>query len=1142
MPAAQFMNNLIFRCPRSCAPLTGVFFSQKLFLLPLLFALFGGMGCDATTDKATAPATVAASAPLFELLPPARTGVQFANVLPENNELNILAYEYYYNGGGVAIGDVNNDGLADFYLTANLVASRLYLNRGDMRFEEVTKQTGTASRPGWKTGVTMADVDGNGFLDIYVCRSGKIDAAARANELFMNNGDGTFTEKAAAMGLADQGYGTQAAFFDYDRDGDLDMFLINHSIKSLITLNVTEMKQGRDPDTGDKLFRNDGGTFTEVGEQAGIFSNRLGFGLGVAISDLDRNGWPDIFVTNDYTEHDYVYLNQGDGTFVESLRSTMGHTANFSMGVDIADINNDSWPDLVVLDMLPEDNNGQKLLKGPDGYERYQLQLQHGFYHQNMRNMLQVSKGLGPDGQLRFSEIGQLAGISQTDWSWSPLLADYDNDGLRDLFISNGYVRASTDLDFLTYTYALERERARKAGEEVDMMRIVKLIHSLKRPNYLFRNRGDLTFENVSESWGLNRPSYSNGAAYGDLDNDGDLDLIVNTLTEPTFIYQNKAREQGKGHFLQLALQGTGGNTRGIGAWVEMDYAGGTLSQEAFPTRGFQSSVDPVLHFGLGQAATIDRLRIRWPDGRSQTLENIPADQRLVVKQADAGPKSAPDPQRANPGRFQAVADAAGITFRHRENDFIDFKREALLPHKLSRFGPALAVGDVNGDGLSDVYIGGAFGQAGVLFVQGKNGRFAVGAKGLPRSADGEEVAATFFDADGDGDADLYVVHGGSELPENDPLMQDCLYLNQGGGKWTLAPLPVMAGSGGCVAAGDMDGDGDLDLFVGGRVLPGRYPLLPRSFLLRNDGGVFSDATSELAPELLTPGMVSDAVWADLTGDASPELLLVGEWMPPMLFAYQNGKLARTDVAAFQQAGGWWNRILAHDFDKDGDLDLVLGNRGLNGLIRATTHEPACIYGKDFDGNGSIDPITCYYIQGKSYPMHSRDELLGQMNFLKKKFVRYADYADATMTDIFSPEQLQDALILQAHTFASSYVENLGDGNFVLTPLPSEAQVAPVFGLVAGDYTGDGHDDLLLSGNFYPARVEMGRYDASIGLMLAGDGKGGFRPVPLQESGFFVPGDVRNMQALRMAGGETAILVVKNDDEVQMLMQREAER
>ena len=1117
---------------------TARFLPACLFLSCLLI----WAGCDSSEKNIQSRTSQAeAPAPLFRLLSPEQTGVQFANVLPENPEMNILAYEYYYNGGGVAIGDVNNDGLADLYLTANLVASRLYLNRGGMRFEEVTRQTGAVSRPGWKTGVTMADVDGNGFLDIYICRSGKMEAAGRANELFMNNGDGSFTERAAELGLADEGYGTQAAFFDYDGDGDLDMFLLNHSIKSLVTMNVAEMKQGRDPYTGDKLFRNDGGTFTEVGAQAGIFSNRVGFGLGLAISDLDKNGWPDIYVANDYTEHDYVYLNQGDGTFKESLKSTMGHTANFAMGVDIADINNDGWPDLVVLDMLPEENKGQKLLKGPDGYERYQLQLEHGFYHQNMRNMLQINNGLGPDGKLSFSEIGQLAGISNTDWSWAPLLADYDNDGLRDLFISNGYVRASTDLDFLAYTYAQEQERARKAGEEVDMLRILKLMNTLKRPNYLFRNRGDMTFENVSAAWGIDRPSYSNGAAYADLDNDGDLDLVVNTLTEPAFIYQNMAREQGKGHFLQIALQGESPNTGGIGARVEIEYPGGSLFQEAFPTRGFQSSVDPVLHMGLGKYAAVDRLRITWPDGRVQTLENVQADRRITLKQSDALRVAAPEPAKVQAPLFRAANP--GISFRHGENDFVDFKREALLPHLLSRFGPALAAGDVNGDGLDDVYIGGAFGQAGVLFIQGKNGTFSQQKPGLPQSEAGEEVAALFFDANGDGRPDLYVVHGGSEWPQNDPRMQDCLYLNQGNGRWQWAQnaLPPLPASGGCVAAGDFDGDGDLDLFVGGRVLPGQYPLAPRSYLLRNDGGTFTDVTRELAPQLAAPGMVSDAVWADFTGNGAPDLLLVGEWMPPLLFANQNGQLVPADVPGFRNSGGWWNRILAHDFDGDGDLDLVLGNRGLNGQIRASAQEPASIYGKDFDGNGSIDPITCYYIQGRSYPMHSRDELLGQINVLKKKFVSYASYADATITDIFSPEQLQGALVLQAHTFASSYAENLGDGNFRLSPLPLAAQLSPVFGIVAGDYNGDGHDDLLLSGNFYPARVEMGRYDASTGLMLAGDGKGGFRPVPLRESGFFVPGDVRNMQALRMAGG-TAILVVKNDEQAQMLMRKEAVR
>lgn len=1085
-----------------------------------------GTACDSDpSSNRTSIANQPVEAPLFQLLSPEATGVKFANMLPENKEMNILGYEYYYNGGGVAVGDVNNDGLPDLYLTANLVASRLYLNRGNLRFEEVTQQTGTVSRPGWKTGVSMADVDGNGYLDIYVCRSGKMDPSGRANELFMNNGDGSFTDRAAEMGLADEGYGTQSAFFDYDRDGDLDMFLINHSIKSLVTFNVEEMKRGRDPYTGDKLYRNDGGKFTEVGEQAGIFSSRVGFGLGLVISDLNRDGWPDIFVGNDYTEHDYMYLNQQDGTFRESLKESVGHTANFSMGADVADLNNDTWPDLVVLDMLPEENKGQKLLKGPDGFEKYQLQLEHGFYHQNMRNMLQLSNGLREDGQLTFSEVGQLAGISKTDWSWSPLIADYDNDGFRDIFITNGYVRASTDLDFLTYDYAAEQERARNAGQEADVMRVLKLMNTLKRPNYMYRNTGGVRFEKKSRDWGFDRPSFSNGAAYSDLDKDGDLDLIVNNVGEPAFIYQNNS--QGT-HYLQLALVGNAPNTGGIGARVELTIGDKTLVQEAFPVRGFQSSVDPVLHIGMGDAATVDELRIFWPDGKMQVMLQVPVDQRISLKQSDATTNAKSSFGKSEP-LFVNAAQNRGLRFQHQEDDFIDFKREPLLPHQLGRMGPALAVGDLNGDGLEDAIIGGAAGQASTICLQQSNGSFRQ--KNLPGGVS-EAVAAICFDAEGDGDLDVYVVNGGSEWPVGDTRYQDQLYVNNGKGAFTISTgaLPSMPTSGGCVAAGDMDGDGDEDLFVGGRVLPAAYPYAPKSYLLRNEGGRFVDITAEVAPDLQEVGMVTDAAWVNLLGDSAPELLMVGEWMPISLFQNQDGKLSLTSIPAFAQSAGWWNRILVHDFDQDGDPDFVLGNHGLNGQMRPRPDQPVSIYAKDFDENGNIDPITCYFIQGKSYPMHSRDELLGQLNFLKKKFIRYGDYADATITDIFSPEQLAGALQLNAYTFSSSYVQNQGDGTFLLKSLPLAAQVSPVSGLIAGDFTGDGHSDILVSGNFYPARVEMGRYDASVGVLLAGNGKGDFHSLPHTETGFFVPGDVRNMKLVKVAGDKEAVLVVRNNE------------
>ena len=1059
--------------------------------------------------------------PLFELVAPTASGVTFANTLPEDSAFNILDYLYYYNGGGVAAGDIDGDGLPDLYFTSNLGPDRLYRNKGHFQFEDVTERAGVAGPPGWKSGVTMADVNGDGRLDIYVSAVNYLAMHGR-NILYVNNGDGTFTDRTRPYGLEHVGYSTQAAFFDYDGDGDLDMYLLNSSVHTERLPSSHPQRTPRHPRAGDRLFRNDRGHFVDVSERAHIYGGVEGYGLGVVASDLNGDGCPDLYVANDFQENDFLYWNNCDGTFTESIARAAPHTSQFSMGVDAADFNNDGRIDLFVLDMLPDREDILKTSANAEDLSIFNLKLQAGYHAQDARNTLQLNRGLG-----RFSDIGYLAGVFATDWSWAPLFADFDNDGLKDIFITNGIDRRPNDLDYISF---VESQAPRDDKALIGMMPHVPLA------NYAYRNNGDLTFTDMAGPWGLGQPGFSNGAAYVDLDNDGALDLVVNNVNAPAAIYRNRARETGGNTYLQVQLQGAGANSAGIGAKVIVRAGGKTQLVEQMPTRGFESSVDPRLHFGLGSAAQVDTLTVIWPDRRFQVKTLVAANQLLTLSQQDATGRFPYASGSAAHPLFTDVTSRTGPDFKHEENTFYDFTREPLMPHLLSTEGPALAVGDVNGDRLDDIYAGGAKWQPSRLFVQQRSGTFRTESEpAIAADSLAEDVDAAFFDADGDGDMDLYVVSGGNEFWDNAEALRDRLYINDGRGSFHRAEhaLPDFFHNGSCVVLGDFDGDGDVDLFVGSRVVSRKYGLTPRSYLLQNDGaGHFTDVTMDKAPGLADAGMVTAAAWIDR------DLIVVGEWMPVRVFRQENGRLVdRTAQAGLGGAGtnGWWNSVIAADLNGDGRKDLVLGNLGLNSYIRASQTEPARLYVNDFFANGTLEQILTFYKHGASYPLAGRDELVQVMPQLRAKYLSYASFGAARIEDVFSAADLRRATVLEARDFATSIALSTGNGTFDLQPLPPEAQFAPVYAALAQDLSGDGHADLLLGGNFYGVTPVQGRYDASYGLLLSGDGKGGFVPVDLEQSGVVIEGQVRHIAQLKGPNGARLIVVARNGDRLLVL-------
>ncbi len=1072
---------------------------------------------------------------LFKLLQPSSTGITFLNELSYTEELNPYTFRSFYNGAGVGLGDFNNDGLLDIFFAGNLVSNKLYLNKGNFIFDDITIKAGLETNGIWSTGVSVVDINSDGYLDIYVCKSGPPGGARRKNELFINQGNLTFKERASEYGLAFEGLSIHAAFFDYDKDGDLDCYLLNNSLRSVGGFDLRkDQRNVPDPAGGNRLLRNENGRYVDVSQQAGIYSSKIGFGLGVTIGDINQDGWSDIFVSNDFFEKDYLYINNQDGTFTESLENMIREISLGSMGADLADINNDGLPELFVTEMLPEHDDRLKTTSQFESWDKFQIAYEQGYYRQFSRNALQLNNGDGT-----FSEISRLSKTEATDWSWGALIFDMDNDGRKDIFVANGIYKDLINQDYVNFIANANAVREILRKEKKVIKRLVDSIPSNQLPNYAFQNNNDLTFTNMTESWGMGIPSHSNGSAYGDLDNDGDLDLVLNNVNMPSFIFENRSKQiNPSNNTISFSLHGDQSNTFGLGAKVFLYDSGMFFYQEVSPMRGFMSTVDPRLHFGVGAIKSLDSIHIEWPDGRFTLLTNTLTNQLVNVMQKDAVlPK--PSHKSMEKSTLLTMLDNPIIQYKHKENEYVDFDRDRLLFNMISNEGPCLCTGDINQDGTDDFYVGGAKDQAGALFIQTKNGFRKVVSELLDKDKDSEDTDCAIFDANGDGKPDLYVTSGGNEFSSSSSALLDRLYFNKGNEKFekSTQSLPVSNSfeSTSTVSVADIDKDGDLDLFVGVRVIPFLYGMPGNGYILINDGkGNYSDATSSIAPQLSKVGMITDSRWVDLNQDDQLDLVIVGEWMPVMIFIQEQGEFVNKSKAyGFENSNGWYHALEVGDFNHDGKIDMVAGNHGLNSRFRATKEEPVTMYLNDFDHNGTMEQIITRYDNGISYPFVLRNDLLVQIPSLKKRFLHYDDYRSKAMTDIFTQEQLKESMVLNAYSFETAVFIN--NGNFFEKRiLPIQAQFSPVYSILADDFNSDGNLDLLIGGNLYRAKPETGIYDGSYGLLLTGDGKGKFAPVLSTQSGVSIKGEVRAIKQINYKERKL-ILVGKNNDQLETL-------
>ena len=1111
---------------------------SRLFIIFFGFTFFAFSACNSESV-------------LFKEINSAHSGIHFNNKIIENDTINPIDVTNIYNGGGVGVGDFNNDGLQDVYFTGNLVPNRLYINKGKFKFEDITQKAGVGGDGKWSRGVAVVDINNDGWQDMYVCASMLPDAHKRENLLYINQGADKsgipiFKEMASAYGLNDTTHSTMSAFFDYDNDGDLDMYLVvneilNKDVPSVFRPKITD---GSHPSTG-RLYRNKWNedlkhpVFSNVTKEAGLTIE--GYGHGVSISDLNLDGWKDIFITNDFNSNDLLYINNGDGTFTDKAAHYFKHTSANGMGQDVIDINNDGLSDVIELDMNPEDNYRKKMMMGANSYQLYQNSDYYGYQYQYVRNTLQLNQGPRIEndsvGDPIFSDIGYFAGIAETDWSWAPLVTDFDNDGFRDIYVTNGFPKDVTDHDFIAFrkgSYSI-------ASKEYTLSQIPEV----KLHNYAFRNNGNLTFNNQSFDWGLSKPTFSNGAAYADLDNDGDMDMVINNINDEALIYENTLmKKNAKQHFLSIKLKGDERNRNGLGAWVEIFYGDKKQVYEQTPYRGYLSTIQLNPHFGLGATTKLDSILVKWPNGSLQKINNVKVDQTLEISAINANEIYTWNKKVNNNSMLSDITNSSGIAYKHNQTDFIDFNIQKLLPHKFSEYGPALAIGDVDGNKVDDIIVGGSYGNPTTIILQQQDGSFIK--KLLPITEQlqqrWQDMGLSLFDADKDGDLDLFIARGGFESEPNSVDYKDKLLLNDGLGNFTnnADALPQNNVSKSCVRVSDYDKDGDMDLFIGGRVEPWNYPKAVSSFIYRNDSKngqtKFSDVTNTVAPGLIKVGLTCDALWTDFDNDGWQDILVAGEWMPLRFFKNNQGVFKEvTNESGTANKLGWWTSILPGDFDNDGDIDYIAGNLGLNSFFKATESEPVRIYAKDFDGNGSYDAVPTLFLpssdknpERKEYPAHTRDDMTKQLISFKSKFQNYKSYATADFSQMFKPEELKDAQVLKANYLSNSLVKNLGNGKFEITPLPLSTQYSCINGMLAEDIDGDGNLDVLINGNDYGTEVTIGRYDACNGVLLKGDGKGNFSALSILQSGWFVPGDGKSLAKFKNAAGATLIAASQN--------------